>query len=456
MRITKKVFLDIALFMMGFGIIIGLIFPLFILAVGIPREYVLRVSFISFCVAAGILVGAVNILIAKLVIGRRLRFLADRMDHVSKKLSSGLSSTELAQCTEQECLIPVDSDDEIGESARAFNDLVYTLSSSMTNEHAVKEFNQLLSTQLEIEGLATKALNFIIRFMNAGAGAILIERGGELEILSSLNVKQPELLLEDDAVWNALAQKEGVTITLSQQVEVSSPLVTFKPVVTRVDPLLYKELPVGVIVIASGVQFDENSDYGYDMFLRNLALSLRNATTYEQLQKLAANDPLTGLFNRRFGMMRLHEEFTRAVRSKLPLGLIMFDLDHFKPINDTYGHIVGDKVLVNIARISRMAVREGDFIIRYGGDEFLVILPGASGDDTQFVAERLRRMVEDSSVTHGHQELKLTISIGYSSYPEYDCEQEMDLVNSADEALYETKEAGRNRVTKYTPKRKQL
>jgi diguanylate cyclase (GGDEF)-like protein len=134
----------------------------------------------------------------------------------------------------------------------------------------------------------------------------------------------------------------------------------------------------------------------------------------------------------------------------------MFDLDHFKPINDTYGHIVGDKVLVNIARISRMAVREGDFIIRYGGDEFLVILPGASGDDTQFVAERLRRMVEDSSVNHGHQELKLTISIGYSSYPEYDCEQEMDLVNSADEALYETKEAGRNKVTKYTPKRKQL
>jgi diguanylate cyclase (GGDEF)-like protein len=326
----------------------------------------------------------------------------------------------------------------------------------MVNEHAVKEFNHLLSTQLEIEGLATKALNFIIRFMNAEAGAILIEREVEFEILSSLNVKQPELLLEDDVVWNAPAEKKGVTLTLSQHVQVSSPLVTFKPVMTGVDLLMYKELPVGVIVIASKVAFDEKLDYGYDMFPRNLALALRNAATYEQLQKLAANDPLTGLFNRRFGMMRLHEEFNRAVRSKLPLGLIMFDLDHFKPINDTYWHIIGDKVLVNIARVALMAVHVGDFIIGYGGDEFLVSLPGASGDDTQFVADRQRRMVEDSIVNHGHQELKLTMSIGFTSFPENDSEGEMDLVHSAGKALYQTKEAGRNKVTNYTPKRKRV
>jgi diguanylate cyclase (GGDEF)-like protein len=452
MRITKKVFLDLALYMMGFGIGVGLIFPLFVLAVGIPRSYVLTPTFITFCIMAGLLVGAVNIILAKTVVGKRLRFLAARMDHVGKKLSSGLSSAELAECTQEECLIPVDSEDEIGESARAFNDLVKTLSTSMMNEHAVKQFNELLSTQLEIDQLATKALTHILEFMDGGAGAILLERGGELEVISSMNISSPQSLLENDSVWNVVVQKRGMTVKLAQDILIESPLVQFKPIETRIDPLLYKGLPVGIILIASGKVFDNETHYGYEMFLRTLALALRNATTYEQLQKLAANDPLTGLFNRRFGMTRLNEEYTRAIRSKLPLGIIMFDIDHFKPINDTYGHVVGDKMLVNIARISRMAVREGDFIIRYGGDEFLVILPGASAEDTHFVAERLRHMVEDSTVSHNQQVLRLTISVGLTSFPENDSEDEMALVRNADEALYETKEAGRNRVTIFAPK----
>ncbi|MBL7005965.1 MAG: GGDEF domain-containing protein [Spirochaetia bacterium] len=449
MRITKKVFTDLAVYMMSFGLLTGVLFPFFVLVTGVPRSYILTPVFIISCILAGLLVGGVNILITKAVVGRRLKLLAKRMKYVDSKLTSGLSSNELSECSHEDCIVPVDSEDEIGESAQAFNDLVHTLSISMINEHAIKAFNVMLSSQLEMDQLADKALNHMVGFMNAGAGAILVEQGGDLEIAASMNIRDPEKLLKNDSVWNVMRYKSGMKISMGKDVIVESPLVSFHPVETRIDPLLYKGLPVGIIVLSAAVPFSNDYNYGYEMFLQGLALSLRNAVTYEQLQKLAANDPLTGLYNRRFGSLRLTEEFTRSTRSSLPLGLIMFDVDHFKIVNDTYGHTVGDKMLVNIARISRMAVREGDFIIRYGGEEFLVILPGASIEDTLFVAERLRHMIEDCSVQHNQQELRVTISAGYTSFPEDSVPDETILVKNADEALYSAKKAGRNRVVKF-------
>jgi two-component system, cell cycle response regulator len=449
MRITKKVFTDLAILMMSFGIVTGILFPFFVLATGVPKTYILTPLFIISCIIAGLLVGGVNISLARYIVGKRLKLLAERMLFVDSKLSSGLSSSELSACTHDECMIPVDSDDEIGDSARAFNELVQTLSISMINERAIKDFNEMLSSQLEMDQLAVKALSQIVSFMSAGAGAIISEQGGELEIAASMNIKDPHKLLKNDSVWNALNQRTGLKITMSRDITVESPLVSFLPVETRIDPLLYKGLPVGIIVLSAAVPFSTDYDYGYEMFLRGLALALRNAITYDQLQKLAANDPLTGLYNRRFGTLRLTEEFSRAARSSLPLGIIMFDIDHFKAVNDTYGHTVGDKMLVSIARVARIAVRDGDFIIRYGGEEFLVILPGASRDDTQFVAERLRHMIEDCSVRHNQQELRVTISAGYTSFPENNAADETALVKNADEALYAAKDAGRNRAISF-------
>jgi two-component system cell cycle response regulator len=90
---------------------------------------------------------------------------------------------------------------------------------------------------------------------------------------------------------------------------------------------------------------------------------------------------LTGAYNRRLGIARLHEEFGRAVRMAVPLGVLMFDLDHFKPVNDTYGHLAGDRVLVRVGKLARSVMHDGDIMVRYGGEEFLAILPGASRND---------------------------------------------------------------------------
>jgi len=151
-----------------------------------------------------------------------------------------------------------------------------------------------------------------------------------------------------------------------------------------------------------------------------MSISLNNALNYDHLQKMAALDPLTGIYNRRFGMARLSEEFNRAVRSSTPLGLIMLDIDYFKKVNDCYGHLAGDRILIQVIKTVAKSIRKGDISIRYGGEEFLIILPGASKEDALTVSEKIMRMVEDTSITEGVQTIRVTVSIGVISYPEID------------------------------------
>jgi diguanylate cyclase (GGDEF)-like protein len=180
------------------------------------------------------------------------------------------------------------------------------------------------------------------------------------------------------------------------------------------------------------------------LFRQPLALALNNALDHERLQRLAAIDPLTGLYNRRFGMARLHEEFTRAARQKMPLGVLMFDIDHFKKVNDTYGHLIGDRILTKVSMLCRSVLREGDIVMRYGGEEFLAILPAASKEDVTDIGERIRRIVEETQFDVGEQLTQITISIGGAAYPDLKIATEDDLVMCADEAMYSAKHSGRN------------
>ena len=124
----------------------------------------------------------------------------------------------------------------------------------------------------------------------------------------------------------------------------------------------------------------------------------------------------------------------------------MFDLDHFKNINDTYGHIVGDKVLINFADLIRANLRKGDTLVRYGGEEFLAILPGADAEGTAAVGEKIRRFTEENTIKHASQDIKVTVSIGGVSYPEIEIDNVENLVKKADDNLYHAKETGRNKV----------
>jgi len=166
----------------------------------------------------------------------------------------------------------------------------------------------------------------------------------------------------------------------------------------------------------------------------------------EQLKELSNTDFLTGLYNRRFIMEVLELEFQRMRRKKGYLSLIILDIDHFKRVNDIYGHPQGDQVLISLAEILQADLRPYDIAARFGGEEFIVLLPEtrlAQGFET---AERLRKKVAAAKFSPPLENLAITISLGLASSPEMPIDSIHDLIKEADDALYRAKENGRNRV----------
>lgn len=177
----------------------------------------------------------------------------------------------------------------------------------------------------------------------------------------------------------------------------------------------------------------------------HMALAIANLSLREQLHTLSTRDPLTGVFNRRFMEETLLREISQSRRSKRPLGVIMLDIDHFKRFNDTYGHDVGDLLLKEVGKVLSKETRGGDVVCRFGGEEFVILLPGASLLDSGKKAEGLRRQIEELSLQHGSRTLSVTISLGVTVWPEGGDDGE-SLLKSVDQALYDAKESGRNRV----------
>jgi len=166
----------------------------------------------------------------------------------------------------------------------------------------------------------------------------------------------------------------------------------------------------------------------------------------ELLRQLSNTDPLTLLYNRRYMTEMLEKEMQRAERKGCHLSLVMIDIDHFKRVNDQYGHQHGDQVLVIVANLSRVGLRSYDFAARYGGEEFVLILPETAHEDALMIGERLRSRVQTHLFTGALKGLKVTVSMGVATYPTDFITSIADLVREADEAMYRAKAAGRNLV----------
>ena len=446
-RLTRTVFGDLVLGTLTFGILVGVAFPVLVVYIGVPKSEVYTLSFFLSSICAGIIISGVSFFLTKAVVGRRLRLMAQHMRLVESKLAEFAGHHDAARGTEAGCFVPVDSADEIGESAEAFNHLVTALSASLQTEIVVRDFSEMLSSHLELDILTQHALHQLIAYLHADAGAILVESNGELTVSSSHGLQSPQTLVANDRIAHALRTCERQRVSLPEDIVLDGVVTSFRPREILIEPIVYKQIPLGAIVLASSRELTGEVLKNLDLLRNGLALALNNAIAHDRLQRLAAIDPLTGIYNRRFGMARYHEEFSRAVRAGTPLGLMIFDIDHFKEVNDTYGHLTGDRVLSKITRVARNAMREGDVMVRYGGEEFLVILPAASRSDVERLAERIRRQIEDTAVTDGDQLIRVTVSIGGTAYPAPDVTDESVLLQRADEALYAAKQGGRNRVT---------
>jgi diguanylate cyclase (GGDEF)-like protein len=209
-------------------------------------------------------------------------------------------------------------------------------------------------------------------------------------------------------------------------------------------PLLFEETLLGILWIWSRY-FTEADLSVMSTFAQQVASALKRARLFQEVQSLALTDHLTGLQNRRslFELGRI--EFARSQRMDRPFCCLLLDLDHFKKINDEYGHPVGDLVLQEFAQRCRRSVREVDLIGRYGGEELVIFLPETNSETAMQVAERLRESVAKTPIRISDRELQITVSIGVSRRDENTLELET-LIARADQAMYVAKYKGRNRV----------
>ncbi len=189
------------------------------------------------------------------------------------------------------------------------------------------------------------------------------------------------------------------------------------------------------------------------VYMLALKLMKRLSIAYQTIEEMAVHDPLTGLYNRRYLSYRLHEEVNRAQRYGHYIGCIMIDIDHFKKMNDTYGHQAGDIVLKEVAFAIKKNCRAEDIIVRYGGEEFVVISPETRVEGVEVLAARIRELVEKLEVKNNKGDvMSVTLSLGVSEMM-YDekkqPENEEEIIERADRALYLAKANGRNRVEKF-------
>jgi len=183
-----------------------------------------------------------------------------------------------------------------------------------------------------------------------------------------------------------------------------------------------------------------------NMFAEQLGLSVANLRLREALRDQSVRDALTGLFNRRYLEETLEREIRRAVRSEHVLGVLMLDLDRFKKFNDTFGHEAGDTVLRETAAFLRRSVRSEDIVCRFGGEEFVIILPLADLKATQARAERIRSKLRELTILHqGKAVGMVTVSVGVAELPQHGTTPKT-LLEAADAALYRAKREGRDRV----------
>jgi diguanylate cyclase (GGDEF)-like protein len=179
-----------------------------------------------------------------------------------------------------------------------------------------------------------------------------------------------------------------------------------------------------------------------------LERSLKDAN--EKITMLSITDPLTGIYNRSYLNERLPQEIARSFRYKHPLSLLMCDIDRFKRINDTYGHLIGDQILSNFVLCLNQSIRKSiDWMVRYGGEEFLIVLPETNVKGAWQGAERLRKMVSSHIFAGDGEDLRITASFGVSGFDPSECEDKISsetLIAESDRFLYQAKQAGRNRV----------
>lgn len=335
------------------------------------------------------------------------------------------------------------------------------LESIRSDLYALNQASQELSAVLELPILQKKVMEVFSRVGKLERGALfLMGEKGSFDCVAAQGL-ETESHLPSFAALNAEDAMQCMArineAMLIEDYETDDRILCLKPLLPQLMqkvlgksclllPLKIRENILGFIFVAQKRSHDSFTNYDKVLFSNlasQTAISIQNAKLYE----LAITDGLTKLYIHRYFQMRLESELSRAKRYNSKISLLMLDIDHFKKVNDTYGHQQGDFVLKRFAQILKSRVRPADVPARYGGEEFAIILPETSLDGAKLVGEKLRDAWESSAFVFSDGEKHFTTSVGISFW---DGQSSKEIfIQQADQALYKAKELGRNRVCYY-------
>ncbi|HEV2861212.1 MAG TPA: sensor domain-containing diguanylate cyclase [Pyrinomonadaceae bacterium] len=326
--------------------------------------------------------------------------------------------------------------------------LARLLQEQAVREVAVNRIARDIRSSLELPSVLQTTVNEVGRALGAQHSALSVEgEHGQPSLTTCYfrdggnnEAQQTELLGDLEAVG---ARLRGRAKTFVHDGAVGAGESDTRPVAAV--PVIYRERMMGVLMVTSDDtrrSWQENELLLMRTVADQVAVAVNHARLFQQVQHQALTDGLTGCFNRRFFDIQLERDLHLATRLRQPVSLIMLDIDHFKRVNDTFGHDTGDVALRMISQAIREELRGVDTAARYGGEEFAVILPQASPEGARVVAERLRARIESTTVPGVGC---VTASLGVATFPLHASSRDL-LVTTADRALFHAKRTGRNRV----------
>jgi len=319
--------------------------------------------------------------------------------------------------------------------------------------------NRIAQTEDKCEDILREILNVLTRVVNYHVGMILLKENEESSHLTvyvnqAVNETYVNAMVEktkNDAITHLgySIDKTNIRITTFNQAgNSSSKDVPYKPKSYISLPLVAHKAVIGIISLSSS---DDNM-FGGEMndtlivVINESSIVINNVMLREEIKRLAITDGLTKCYNHRHFQEIIANEFNRCKRYKSLFALLIIDIDHFKNVNDTYGHMAGDSVLREVSSRLKNSIRDVDFAARYGGEEFALIFPATNLIGAFQTADRIRQSIADMTFSELPPEKQITISIGVSSYPEILAQTQYELIDRTDQALYRAKHGGRNKV----------
>ncbi len=327
------------------------------------------------------------------------------------------------------------------------------LRESIAEFYTVQQITQAISSIFDVKELLKHVNDIIIGVMGVNNSTVILydEKKDRLRVhTTNVSNKQELIALFDNINCEVLKDvlKSGQPLMenfvdlkeypFTDEREVSSLICV---------PLVTKTRNFGLVLVEHKYfnAFDEDNLRLLNIIGQQVSIALENAELYERMHELATVDNLTGIYNRLYFQQRLQQEFEIAEKGGYDLSLAIFDIDHFKRFNDTFGHLFGDKVLKHISTLLKNSIRSGDIIARFGGEEFVLLFPRTGLKEAYEKVEILREKIAKTTIRDELVAASVTVSFGLASYPEVST-TESELLKMSDNALYDAKESGRNCV----------